>query len=83
MAEEMAEKTVLITGGAGFIGSHLVEAFLGEGYRVHVIDDLSGGKRGNLAPRAELHELDIRSPGAPRTPRRPDGRAPIGGRPRL
>jgi len=57
----MSEKAVLITGGAGFIGSHLVDAFLGEGFRVHVIDDLSGGRASNLAPEAEFHELDIRS----------------------
>lgn len=60
----MSEQIVLITGGAGFIGSHLVEAFLGEGFRVHVIDDLSGGDPSNLPSAAELHEHDIRSPEA-------------------
>ncbi|HVT57883.1 MAG TPA: NAD-dependent epimerase/dehydratase family protein [Thermoanaerobaculia bacterium] len=57
-------KTVCVTGGAGFIGSHLVDAFLVAGCRVLVIDDLSSGNRENLAPEAELFELDIRSPEA-------------------
>jgi UDP-glucose 4-epimerase len=39
---------LLITGGAGFIGSHLVETFLGDGHDVLVLDDLSTGKRENL-----------------------------------
>ncbi|MEM7052026.1 MAG: NAD-dependent epimerase/dehydratase family protein [Acidobacteriota bacterium] len=52
---------VAVTGGAGFIGSHLADAFLDRGDRVTVIDDLSGGKRENVSPRAELLELDIRS----------------------
>ena len=40
---------ILLTGGAGFIGSHLAERLLGEGYRVTIVDDLSTGKRSNLA----------------------------------
>ncbi len=54
-------ETVCITGGAGFIGSHLADAFVGEGCRVLVIDDLSSGRRENLPAAAELHQLDIRS----------------------
>ncbi|MEM8930619.1 MAG: NAD-dependent epimerase/dehydratase family protein [Acidobacteriota bacterium] len=54
-------RTVCITGGAGFIGSHLADAFLGEGWRVHVIDDLSGGREENVPDGATLHRLDIRS----------------------
>jgi len=44
----MSAKHILITGGAGFIGSHLVERLLGEGKSVVVVDDLSTGNRGNL-----------------------------------
>ena len=54
-------ETVLVTGGAGFIGSHLVDALVAEGRRVLVIDDLSSGRRENLPAAAELHVLDIRS----------------------
>ena len=48
-----------MTGGAGFIGSHLVDALLGEGYGVTVIDDLSSGDARRVADAAELRELDI------------------------
>jgi UDP-glucose 4-epimerase len=50
----------LVTGGAGFIGSHLVDALLARGDEVHIVDNLSTGSRENLAPAATLHELDIR-----------------------
>jgi UDP-glucose 4-epimerase len=43
---------ILVTGGAGFIGSHLVEAFLAEVNSVSIIDDLSTGKESNLHPGA-------------------------------
>ncbi|HBN07993.1 MAG TPA: UDP-glucose 4-epimerase [Cyanobacteria bacterium UBA8530] len=52
--------TVLITGGAGFIGSHLAEAYLGEGRRVVVVDDLSTGKRENVPEKAIFYPVDIR-----------------------
>ncbi len=48
--------TVVVTGGAGFIGSHLVEALLGEGYRVRVVDSLVTGHRSNLAHLADRYE---------------------------
>jgi len=51
-----------VTGGAGFIGSHVVEALLDRGDEVHVLDDLSKGKRENVAAGAELHVADIREP---------------------
>jgi UDP-glucose 4-epimerase len=50
----------LVTGGAGFIGSHLADALLARGDEVHVVDNLATGSRENLASGAELHELDIR-----------------------
>lgn len=54
-------KTV-VTGGAGFIGSNLVDALVARGDSVVVIDDFSFGKRQNLNPAAELREHDIREP---------------------
>mgnify|MGYP000439332885 CR=1 FL=1 len=53
---------VLLTGGAGFIGSHLAEAFLQAGHRVVVVDDLSGGLRENVPPGATFYLLDICDP---------------------
>jgi UDP-glucose 4-epimerase len=52
---------VLVTGGAGFIGSHVVEALLARDERVHVLDDLSKGQITNLPERVPLHVLDIAS----------------------
>jgi UDP-glucose 4-epimerase len=53
---------VLVTGGAGFIGSHVVDAYVAAGHDVIVVDDLSTGKRENLNPKARFHQLDIGDP---------------------
>jgi UDP-glucose 4-epimerase len=50
----------VVTGGAGFIGSNVVDALLARGDEVHVLDDLSRGQRENLADGARLHVADIR-----------------------
>jgi UDP-glucose 4-epimerase len=51
--------TYLVTGGAGFIGSHLCDALLAAGHRVRVLDDFSTGKHENLAPGIEVITGDI------------------------
>jgi UDP-glucose 4-epimerase len=53
---------VLVTGGAGFIGSHVVDALIEEGHKVLVVDNLSTGKKEHLNPEATFYQLDIRSP---------------------
>lgn len=52
---------ILVTGGAGFIGSHIVEGYLAEGHEVAVVDNLATGRRANVDRRAALHEIDIHS----------------------
>jgi len=53
--------TALVVGGAGFIGSHLVDALIVKGWQVKVIDNLSTGKKENLNPKADFYRLDIRN----------------------
>ena len=53
---------ILVTGGAGFIGSNVVDGYISAGHQVTVIDNLSTGRRENLNPKAAFHLLDIRSP---------------------
>jgi len=60
-----ARPIAVVTGGAGFIGSHMVDALIGHGYRVRVVDNLSGGRMANLAhhasnPDLSFEEADIR-----------------------
>jgi len=52
----------IVSGGAGFIGSHVADALLARGDEVHVLDDLSKGTRGRVAGDATLHVADIRQP---------------------
>lgn len=51
---------ILVTGGAGFIGSHISDALLERGHEVHIVDDLSGGRRELIPEAATFHQLDIR-----------------------
>src|SRR5438105_4093126 len=60
-----ARLTAVVTGGAGFIGSHMVDALLAADYRVRVIDNLSGGRTANFAhhsgnPDLSFEKVDIR-----------------------
>lgn len=53
---------IMVTGGAGFIGSHVVELFVSKGYEVVILDDLSTGRASNLHPAAKFYQMDIRDP---------------------
>lgn len=59
-------KTALVTGGAGFIGSHVVDALIKRHIKVYVIDDLSTGKKANLNPNATLYKTSVLHPGIPK-----------------
>jgi UDP-glucose 4-epimerase len=54
-------KKMVVVGGAGFIGSHITDTLVGEGYEVHVIDNLVGGKREHVNEQAVFHKEDIRN----------------------
>lgn len=56
----MKSKNILVTGGAGFIGSHLVDRLIKNGYKVSIIDDLSGGKKDHINQRAKFYLCDLR-----------------------
>jgi UDP-glucose 4-epimerase len=51
---------ILVTGGAGFIGSHVVDAYIAAGHEVAILDNFSTGNEGNLNPAAETHRVDMR-----------------------
>ncbi|MFQ5601876.1 MAG: NAD-dependent epimerase/dehydratase family protein [bacterium] len=51
---------ILVTGGAGFIASHIVDAYVDQGHEVVVIDNLSSGKEENINPKAKFYKMDIR-----------------------
>jgi len=57
----MAKRTILVTGGAGFIGSHVVDAYAAKGHKVIVADDLSSGTTDFLNTAAAFYEVDVRS----------------------
>jgi UDP-glucose 4-epimerase len=54
-------KKVIVVGGAGFIGTHISNTLIAEGADVHILDNLSGGKKENVNPKATFHEKDIRN----------------------
>jgi UDP-glucose 4-epimerase len=60
----MSDRSAIVTGGAGFIGSHVVDALLAEGWRVVVVDDLSTGDAQRVAAEAPLEVVDITDRGA-------------------
>ncbi len=52
-------KNILITGGGGFVGSHLCNAFLAKGYNVYTVDDLSNGDENNISNDVKFEKLDL------------------------
>lgn len=55
------KRKIVVTGGAGFIGSHIVDRYIKEGHDVAIVDDLSTGSAKNLNPEATFYEMDVRS----------------------
>jgi len=62
MSQKTREK-VLVTGGAGFVGSHIVDFFINNNYDVIIIDDLSGGKKENINKKARFYQIDVNDTG--------------------
>ena len=50
---------IVVTGGAGFIASHIVDAYIADGHEVHIVDDFSTGREANVNAKAVVHRLDI------------------------
>jgi len=59
MEDLKLNKKCIVTGGAGFIGSHIVDRLIKDGHEVHIIDDLSTGKKENINPKAHFHQRDL------------------------
>ncbi len=59
---KMSKKKVMVTGGAGFIGSNLADAYIEDGYDVVIVDNMSSGNRENLPDNAKFYEIGIESP---------------------
>lgn len=57
--ERKKKEKVLVTGGAGFIGSHIVDLLIQQGYELIIIDDLSSGKKENINPQARFYQINI------------------------
>lgn len=57
-----ATKRAIVIGGAGFIGGHLSEALIADGFETHVVDNLANGRRENVPKKAVFHKADIRTP---------------------
>lgn len=57
----MAQKKYIVTGGAGFVGSHVADALVDEGHDVHIVDTFITGRREHVNQSATLHEIDIRN----------------------
>ncbi|KKS89460.1 MAG: NAD-dependent epimerase/dehydratase [Parcubacteria group bacterium GW2011_GWF2_43_11] len=60
--KKLKSKNILVTGGAGFIGSHLVDRLITMGNRVIVVDNLSSGRKENINKKSKFYEMDIRDP---------------------
>lgn len=59
MRQKDKKMKIAVTGGAGFIASHVADAYIKEGHRVHIIDNLSTGNAENINPNAVFHNIDI------------------------
>jgi len=55
---------IVVTGGAGFIASHIVDAYIAGGHEVHIVDDFSTGREENVNAKTVVHRLDIAAPAA-------------------